>query len=177
MTAIREIEPADGPALLAFARALPDEEVSFFKSEQVTSPDVAAWATHAGARRLLALDEAGAIVGYAAVLPGFGLTRHVGELLLVIGADQRGMGLGRKLARAAMIASFAELGLTKLTVEVVADQDATVRMFTRMGFAVEALLRDHLRAPDGELRDLVILSHLVEENWSELQILGIPQAL
>ena len=49
--------------------------------------------------RWVAIDDDGAVVGYAAVnrLPGW--SDHVGELRLVVGPASRGTGIGRKLVQ------------------------------------------------------------------------------
>ena len=41
------------------------------------------------------------------------------------------------------------MGMTKLVVEVVAEQEATVAMFTQLGFEPEGLLKDHVRSQSG----------------------------
>jgi RimJ/RimL family protein N-acetyltransferase len=65
---------------------------------------------------------------------------------------------------------------TKVTVQVAADQPGAIAMFQGIGFQAEALLRDHLREPDsGRMRDLVILSHLVEETYAHLLAAGLDQ--
>lgn len=46
---------------------------------------------------------------------------------------------------------------------MVADQEATLAMFSSIGFEPEALLRDHVRDASGQLRDLITMAHLVEE--------------
>ena len=46
------------------------------------------------------------------------------------------------------------MGMTKLVVEVVAEQEATVAMFTALGFEAEGLLKDHVRSRAGEVHDL-----------------------
>lgn len=174
---IRPLELSDGPALFAFVKAMPEEESAFFKSEQITSDNPEDWMINLEAARLVATDDQGGIVGYAAVLSGSGLSRHVGEVLLIVSPASRGTGVGRALARAAMVCGFADLGLSKLTVDVVADQEGPVHMFTKLGFTVEALLRDHLRDEAGRLKDMLVLSHLVDQSWSDLELLGIPQEL
>ena len=67
-------------------------------------------------------------------------------------------------------------GLTKLTVEVVADQDGAVAMFGALGFQAKGFLRDHVRDHDGILRDLILLAHPVEDHWSAMATAGIPDA-
>ena len=105
-----------------------------------------------------------------------GWSDHVGDLRLVVDPEARGQGLGRALARWALLQAV-DGGLAKLSVEVVAEQEGAVAMFTGLGFQAEALLRDHVRDRDGELRDLIVLSHSVEDAWSAMQTAGIDDAL
>jgi len=83
---------------------------------------------------------------------------------------------GRALARWALLQAL-ECDLKKLTVEVVAEQEGAVSMFGGLGFQAEGLLRDHVRDRDGELRDLILLSHSVEDAWSAMETAGIDDAL
>ena len=69
------------------------------------------------------------------------------------------------------------LGLAKLVVEVIADQEALVAMFRALGFEPEALLADHVRVRSGELRDLLVLAHLVEQQWASMAMAGIVESL
>lgn len=172
---IRPLRSDDGAAMLAFALALPSGEATFFKDEQVETDRVEDWAMHPDAVRLVA-EENGTILGYVAVLPGAGLSAHVGEVRMVVASAARRRGIGRALARQALDAAFAERRLEKLFVEVVAEEEGTIALFKRLGFTVEALLRDHLRDRDGRLRDLVVLAHLVDEGWSDMATLGIASA-
>jgi RimJ/RimL family protein N-acetyltransferase len=75
-----------------------------------------------------------------------------------------------------MLEAF-ELGLHKLSVEVVADQAAAIQLFQVLGFGGEAILRDHVRDRDGRLHDLIVLTHVVDENWALLATSGIEDAL
>ena len=50
-------------------------------------------------------------------------------------------------------------------------------MFSGLGFQAEGLLRDHVRDRDGELRDLILLSHSVADAWSAMETAGIDDAL
>ena len=80
------------------------------------------------------------------------------------------------MARHAVIEAL-NLGLAKLVVEVVADQESTVAMFRSLGFDPEALLRDHVRDQSGELRDLMMLAHSVEESYASLAATGIEDSV
>ena len=52
-----------------------------------------------------------------------------------------------------------------------------IGMFEALGFEPEALLRDHVRDKTGELRDLVVLAHIVEGTWSGMASAGLEDAL
>jgi RimJ/RimL family protein N-acetyltransferase len=68
-------------------------------------------------------------------------------------------------------------GLSKLVVEVVADDGAALALFTDLGFTGEAVLRDHIRDRGGELRDLMVLAHHVRDTWSGMDAVGVAEEL
>ena len=171
---LRPPGPDDLDALLAFFERIPAAERTFFKEAVLDRATVEAWAT-GGGRRALACD-AGEVVGYVAVVPLPGWSDHVGELRLVVDPARRGQGVGRTLARWALLQAI-ECGLGKLYVEVVAEQEGAVAMFTALGFAAEGLLRDHVRDRDGQLRDLVLLAHPIDDQWAAMAGAGIDDAL
>src|SRR5918999_1812417 len=90
----------------------------------------------------------------------------------VAGERFRRRGLGRRLARYGL-AEAVRLGLRKIIVEVAAEKEGDIDMFTSIGFTAEALLRDHICDRKGNLRDLVILSHDVGEVASSMGVLGL----
>ena len=99
-----------------------------------------------GASRLVAVDG-DSVVGYVAVVP-----------LRLVEPRRRGprdrrsrppwQGY-RALARHA-VREALRLGLSKMVVEVVADQESTIALFRSHGFDPEALLVDHVRDRSGE---------------------------
>ena len=153
---IRRIEPGDRAALQRFLDGIGDADRTFLK-EDVADPDVvAAWA-RPGEARSVALSEAD-ILGYVAVIPLHGWSSHVAEVRLVVDPDRRGHGVGQALARHAVL-------------------EALVAMFSGLGFEPEALLLDHVRDRSGELRDLLVLAHSVEEQWASMTVAGIVESL
>lgn len=167
---IRQLEPGDRAAVERFVAGVPEADRTFFKEDA----DAEAW-TRPGPARAVAIDG-GAVVGYLAVVPLHGWSGHVGEVRVIVAPAHRGRGIGRALARRAVLEA-AELGLRKMVVEVIADQEATVAMFRALGFDPEALLTDHVRDGSGELRDLMILAHSVEEQWAAMSVAGIADEL
>ena len=171
---IRSVTEADEPAVERFVTRIPEGDRTFFK-EDVNGTDVVAFWRRRGGRTTIATDE-GEVVGYGAVIPLQGWSSHVGEVRVIVDPAARGHGVGRLLAQGAVIASL-ELGLTKLVVEVMAEQEVTIAMFRSLGFDPEALLADHVRDQAGELHDLMILSHSVEESWASMLSTGIADGL
>jgi ribosomal protein S18 acetylase RimI-like enzyme len=172
---IRAPRPDDLDALLAFFARIPEAERTFFKEHVLDRTAVDGWLRESRGRRGLACD-AGEVAGYVAVLPLPGWSDHVGEVRLVVDPGRRGQGVGRALARWALLQAL-ELGLAKLYVEVVADQEGAVALFTALGFSAEGLLRDHVRDGDGRRRDLVLLAHPVDDHWAAMTTAGIDDAV
>jgi L-amino acid N-acyltransferase YncA len=171
---IRPLEAGDRRAIEHFLERVPEGDRTFFK-EDVTDPEVIASWTRPGAARSLAVD-ADTVLGYVAVVPLQGWSSHVGEVRVIVDPEHRGQGIGRALARHAVLEAL-RLGLTKMVVEVVADQAPTIAMFRSHGFDPEALLRDHVRDRNGELRDLMILAHSVEASAASMAAAGLVDGL
>lgn len=172
-----ELGPERCDALLRFFETLPEGDLTFIK-EEVTDPEtVRSWAsdTSPGGRWVAEGDD-GVVTGYVAVRPLPGWSDHVGEIRLVVALASRGTGLGRELARRALVEAVRS-GLTKLVVEIVAEQGAALALFTDLGFTGEALLTDHIRDRNGQLRDLMVLAHHVGDTWAGMDAVGVADEL
>jgi len=176
-TDVRELTRADAPALREFFASLPAEDRTFF-FEDVTDPAVAdAWAGDERRLRRCALGDDGGIMAFAALQPGVEWSSHVAEVVLVVAPSARRQGIGQTLARS-MLIEAVEHGFRKVTVAIAADNVGAIQMFQKIGFDGEALLRDQLCSPeDGALRDMVILAHLVDDNWAEMVTAGFDDAV
>ncbi|MGA2010149.1 MAG: GNAT family N-acetyltransferase [Solirubrobacteraceae bacterium] len=171
---IRAIETEDGAALSRFFARIPESDRTFLK-EDVADPHILEQWVAPGPARTIALDG-GEVVGSVAVVPLHGWSSHVGEVRLVVDPNHRGRGIGRTLARQA-VAGAVQMGLTKLVVEVIADQEALIAMFRGLGFEPEALLTDHVRDRAGALRDLIVLANSVDEQFAALSAAGVTEQL
>ncbi len=122
------------------------------------------------------MEPSGDIVGLAGAFAGSGWSSHVAELRVIVGAGHRRRGVGRTLARAALIEAL-ELDCSQAYVEVVAEQDALVAMFQDLGFEPEALLADFVRDGAGEFHDLMLLTHRADEQLGRQQVLGLAEVV
>lgn len=168
---VRPLENDDRDGLRAFFARISESDRTFFKDDVLDPAVVAGWLHDQRGRRLVAVDDGvggdGAIIGYAAVLPGFGWSSHVGELRLVVDPERRRAGVGKQLARQGLVTAI-EMGRAKVVVDVIADHEGTIGLFSTLGFQAEALLRDHVRDRDGEVHDLIIMGHLIEDTLSAM---------
>jgi L-amino acid N-acyltransferase YncA len=167
---IRHIEPGDEPRLARFLERVPAADRTFFK-EDVEDPRARHRWMEPGPGRTISVEE-GEVIGWLAVVPKPGWSSHVGEVRLIVDPAHRGRGVGRALANRAVMEAL-ELGLERMVVEVIAVQEPTIAMFRSLGFEPEALLTDHVRDRNGDLRDLMVLSHSVQEQWSSMIRAGI----
>ena len=171
---IRPVQGGDEAALIRFFDRIPESDRTFLK-EDVDDPSVVAEWARPSAARAVAVED-GEVIGSVAVVPLHGWSSHVGEIRLVVAPEQRGRGVGRALARRAVLDAL-DLSLAKLVVEVIADQDSLVGMFRSLGFEPEALLTDHVRDRAGELRDLMVLANSVEGHFAAMAAAGIVDGL
>jgi ribosomal protein S18 acetylase RimI-like enzyme len=173
---IRAVETSDAAALKDFFARIPEGDRTFFKEDMLAPGAATAWAAGPRGRRLVATTDDATVVGCVGVIPGVEWSSHVAEIRLVVDPGRRRQGIGRGLARQGLLAAI-DLGMKKIVVEVVADQAPAVAMFQALGFQPEALLRDHVCDRAGHLRDLMVLSHLVDDRWAELASAGIADAV
>ncbi len=172
----RPLGPEDTQALHEFFADVPATDRTFFKAD-VADPAVAqAWVSDQRSIRRLAVEDGGCIVAFAALTPGVERTSHVADLTLVVRARARGRGLGRTLARE-MLLEAVRHGFKKVTVDIAADSTGAISMFQGLGFVPEALLRDHLCDPNGDLHDLVVLAHAVDDTWGSMVAAGIADGV
>ena len=108
---------------------------------------------------LVALIE-GRLVGMAHVAPSPRLRRkHAGAIGISVHAAWQGKGVGKELMRAIVDLADNWLNLTRLELEVYADNEAAIRLYERFGFEVEGRLRQHAFR-DGQFVDSIVMGRL-----------------
>ncbi len=100
--------------------------------------------------------------------------RHRGaQLGIVIGDDAyRGRGLGGDAVRTLVEHAFTNLGLHRIELDVLADNESARRCYTRLGF-VEEGVRRAARYVDGAFHDLIMMRVLRPE-WDALPTMSRP---
>ena len=171
LTELRRLTGEDAEPTTRFLQNLPEGDLTFLK-EPADDDTVNRWIADDRTYQWIAVGEDGELQAMLSIFPGALWSSHVAELRLVVGEPFRRQGLGRRLARHGL-AEALRLGLRKVMVEVVADKEGDIAMFEAIGFEAEALLRDQICDRDGNVHDLVLLSHEVETGASALEALGL----
>lgn len=160
---VRRLTVADAEEFALFAATVAEGERRFLKEALETSESrFATMVSEPGVHRLIAHLPKGVIVGMAGVFLGRGWSSHVAELRVLVSSSHRRQGVGRLLAQAALMEAL-EQGCSHAYIEVVAEQEALVAMFQDLGFEPEALLADFVRDGNGDLHDLMLLTHRAQD--------------
>ena len=161
---LRLMTAADADRIMAFARALPADDLMFLRTD-ITDPGVVAqWVRNLSAGRTITVlaEAAGDLAGYASLhYSEINWQRHLGEIRLQAGVRFRSQGLGRALA-GEVFGIARGLKLRKLVAQMTTDQRGAVATFERLGFRAEALLQDFVMDRAGRTRDLMVMAYDVE---------------
>lgn len=112
---------------------------------------------------LLAVTTGGAVAAICSVVGGhLYRTRHVGTMSVAVLSPYWRQGVASKLMRAALDWAVAHPVLTKLSLQVHASNAPARRLYQRLGFMEEGLLRAEARLGDG-FDDLVPMGLVLPE--------------
>ena len=136
---------------LAQVEALPLERVQAFVRESVAS----------GAAQFVAVDG-GLVAGWCDIFPGWAQAiSHCGSLGMGLLPDYRGKGIGHRLLLACLAKARAN-GITRVELEVRADNERAIKLYERMGFIREAVKPRGMRF-DGVYFDSVQMSLIFDD--------------
>ncbi|MFM5918634.1 MAG: N-acetyltransferase family protein [Novosphingobium sp.] len=157
---LRAPERGDEVAMARFANAMPEHDLLFL-ARDIRQPKVLdAWLRSQEAGHiasLIALSGGEVVATIAALSDRFSWSPHVWDVRLLVAPDARGKGLGRRMLGAIVDQAIAA-GAGKLTARMTPDQAGAITLFEECGFRAEAMLKDQVKAPDGSLHDLAVLS-------------------
>ena len=166
MVSIREIREADAEAFLSLCRQL-DAETTLMMFEpderkmSVTEQAAAIRALLATGNSIIQVAEIeGHLAGYASCYGGeFRRNRHVGYVVAGVLLAYAGQGIGTRLF-AALDGSVSRLGITRLELTVQTHNASGIRLYEKMGYAVEGTRRRAMRI-DGTWVDELYMAKLL----------------
>ena len=171
MTEIRPLEAGDRAEIARFVERIPEGDRTFFKEDVADPETVDRWMRPDASRSVAVDGRLHRRVRGGRAAAGVVEPRRRGPRDRRSRPPRPGSRARRSPAHAVREALGS--GLTKLVVEVIADQESTIALFRSHGFDPEALLVDHVRDQSGELRDLMILAHSVEESLASMAATGL----
>jgi L-amino acid N-acyltransferase YncA len=174
---VRPLATGDREHMVAFAQALLEDDLLFLQRDITQPAEVDAWIEDDLQGRLVTLVawEDDTVLGYATYEPGRARwTRHVAELRVAVAESARGIGIGRLLLELAF-EMVLDAGATKIIARMTPDQNGALRLFKRLGFEQEAVLRDHALGVGGLTHDLLVLGfHTRMHQEQRCEDCGIP---
>jgi RimJ/RimL family protein N-acetyltransferase len=156
---LRPMNPVDEKHLIEFYSAVNEDDMRYFRDDVRDPATIHDWSIHLDYSKVLPMlafvkDH---VVGSATLHFCEGPKRHVGEVRLFLAKDYRKRGLGMKMIKA-LIDLGRKLGLGILLAEVIADQTKVVKAFETLGFKSQTVLDDYFLFPDGDTRDVVLMT-------------------
>ena len=151
----------DRDEMLAFARALPEEDLRFLRVDLTDPKVVDHWIDDAsrGLRLAVLAHLDGRLVGYGSLnRRESSWMRHLGEIRIMVLPEVRQAGLGGHLAHD-VFQLAQQIGLTKIVAQMAREQRGARQMFHKLGFSIEALLADWVIDPDDATHDLILMSY------------------
>lgn len=155
---------SDRQKMLEFARALPQDDLLFLRTDITEPAIIDEWVRNVERGNTISVlaEIDGEMAGYASVHSDQARwTRRVGEIRVQVGRQFRGLGLGRRLA-AEIFKLGQSRGIKKMAAMMTPDQTGARAAFEKLGFQVEALLQDWVVDREGRPRDLLIMSYDLE---------------
>jgi len=169
---LRPVIKEDEEALYQFFKGMSKEDRLYLRDDVADRGVIRGWMENIDYETVLPiLAFSGDVIVADATLHRnpHGWMRHVGEIRMSVAGSHRGKGLARIIA-AEIFQQAVGLGLDKLVAEMLTIQSNAQRVFTRLGFEEEAVLKDHGMDATGKKHDLIIMSNDVTtlwENWNE----------
>jgi RimJ/RimL family protein N-acetyltransferase len=158
---LRLMQSSDRDAVLAFAQALPANDLLFLPLD-ITHPKVVdGWVRSLDSDRTVTVvaESAGRLIGLGTLVRSETTwARHLGNIRLLVSTDARGIGLGNVLANE-VFALAEDMGLQKIVAQMASEQRGAQAVFERLGFKAEALMADYVMDRQGRTHDLIVMSY------------------
>ena len=158
----RPARPGDAEAIARIYNQGVEDRTATFETRPRTPADVRAW--FESGRPAIVVEEAGAVVAFAAAFPYSARECYAGiaDVSVYVERSARRRGAGR-LALAALIEAAEAAGLWKLLSRIFVENAASRRLIRQLGFREVGVYEKHGRL-DGVWRDVVIVERLIPAN-------------
>lgn len=167
MMQLRDVRRDDAEQLREW-RNLPEIAAYMYSDHHISSEEHAAWfdrALHDESRRFWIIQLDGEDVGLVNLYDIDRVHDRAAWAFYLASPSVRGRGVGSFVEFTTLEHVFEEMGLHRLTCEVLSTNMAVVEMHEKFGFTVEGRFREHIQK-DGEFVDVISLGMLQRE-WRD----------
>ncbi len=164
---IRAMKREDLEGSLAFFRALSEEDRLSLRRDSTLRESIQERLREmeeGTVKRLVAVADDTIVADGALELSHFGWERHIAELRLIVATPYQHQGLGMLMA-GALYDVATSAGIEEVVVKMMATQTAALRIFHKLGFREEAVLRDYVKDMKGIRKDLVLMRCSLHDLW------------
>jgi RimJ/RimL family protein N-acetyltransferase len=168
---LRLFEKKDVEALYAFFVKLPESDRLFLKDNVTDRALIERWATELNYARVYPILawKGSEVIGNATLHKNLsGWMRHVGTIRIATAPEIQGKGLGGILANELFLHALKS-GLEKIAAEMMETQHGAKKVFEKLGFVQEAILKGYVCDQIGVRHDLLILTKDLDEFWADVQ--------
>lgn len=168
---IRAMTREDLEGSFAFFRALPEEHrlnlrrdmtIREIVEERIREMEEGA------VERLVAVADGTIVADGALEFSHYGWERHIAELRLLVATPYQRKGLGLLMA-GALYDLAGSAGIEEIVVKMMASQTGALRIFHKLGFHQEVVLRDYVKDTEGNRKDLVLMRCRLEDLWQKYE--------
>ena len=168
---IRQLSKHDGPELLKFFTAIPEDDRLFLKDDVTKKEVIERWIDDLDFDKVFPMiaEKDSAIVGDATLhFNRYRWQLHMAEIRCVVAREFQQRGLGTALMKELVSVAFSR-NVSKIRANMMDNQKSAQRAFRRLGFKKEAELKDFLIDNDGKRHDLILMVNDVSEMWKRVE--------
>lgn len=99
------------------------------------------------------------VVGMGALFVNSGKLRNMGRLVLMVHGDFQNKGIGSSLLNTLLHLADHDLGLIRLELDVVVDNESAIHLYKKFGFEIEGRLKK-AHFSRGEYQDIFIMGRV-----------------
>ena len=166
--AIRQAEPGDAEALFDLAETTIAETDFLLRQPGEGPRSAAAWRTILGLQQtgdgniMLVADIGVCLVGQCGLYRGeYARNRHTAMIGVAVRQSHVGRGIGKRLLTAA-VERARTVGIGRLELTVMVNNDRALRLYRRHGFVVEGQKQGSVKLPGGSV-DEIMMARLFED--------------
>jgi len=168
---IRPLSKEDGPALLKFFTKVPEDDRLFLKDDVTKKEVIDRWINELDFDKVLPMiaEKDSDILGDATLhFNRYRWQRHMAHIRCVVAREYQKKGLGTALMRELVSVAQAK-DLSKIRANMMDSQKSAQSAFQRLGFQMEAELKDFLIDQDGKKHNLILMVNDVSDMWRKME--------